>query len=298
MQRYSQLKLFKASRHISWKLFLVSFCVFVIGGCNTNEARSETVTLGATIPNVNLLVVTCESGDIEIIQDPSAVIMQVKADIRCVAETSEAAAERARQSNLSTSYRQEDGQVTLKVVFPPRISNISNDFSHIVIRAAKLDGISAQTSNGKLSLEAFRGTANLQNSNGAISVKGHSGSIKMKSSNGAVEAIKVDGPVTAETSNGSITVLLNAAAQGSIDLSTSNAGVSLVLPEMWQGSVKASTSNGQISFDGGSKASDIKVNDDRGSMTFGDPTKSTATLKTSNGNVTVQMVLGKVILSH
>ena len=54
-----------------------------------------------------------------------------------------------------------------------------------------------------------------------------------------------------------------------------------------------------IVIDGGSKASDIVVNDGRGSMTLGDATKSKATLKTSNGNVSVQVnPTAVVILPH
>lgn len=158
--------------------------------------------------------------------------------------------------------------------FPPAIPSINIDTQKITIRAATLEGINVQTSNGKLSLVGFTCPATLQTSSGGIHVKGHSGSIIMKSSNGALEATDINGPVIAETFTGLINVSLNATAQANVDLLTFNGMISLELPQTWQGSVQAVTDSGSIVIDGGSKASDIVVNDGRGSMTLGDATKS------------------------
>ena len=120
----------------------------------------------------------------------------------------------------------------------------------------------------------------------------------MKSSNGALEATDINGPVIAETFTGLINVSLNATAQANVDLLTFNGMISLELPQTWQGSVQAVTDSGSIVIDGGSRASDIIVNDGRGSMTLGDATKSKATLKTSNGGVTVKVNPTLIILPH
>lgn len=199
-------------------LLFISASVFVFAmvGCpisTTTQVCHAARINSLTHPNVKLILVTCQNGDIEIIQDPSAVMMEMKAEFKCFAQTQAEADKRADSvHHFESTFEDSDGLQTLNVIFPPAIPNINSDSAQITIRAATLDGINVQTSNGKLSLVGFTCPATLQTSSGGIHVKGHSGSITMKSSNGAIEATDVDGPVIAETSNGLITVSLNATA--------------------------------------------------------------------------------------
>ena len=285
---------------------LASVFVFAMVGCPTSTTTpvySAVRGYSVKYPNVKLILVTCQNGDIEIIQDPSAVIFEAKIEFKCSAQT-QAEADKYADSTLPyfegtiTDGDELKTRYELNGKFPPAIPSINIDTQKITIRAATLEGINVQTSNGKLSLVGFTCPATLQTSSGGIHVKGHSGSITMKSSNGALEATDINGPVIAETFTGLINVSLNATAQANVDLLTFNGMISLELPQTWQGSVQAVTDSGSIVIDGGSRASDIIVNDGRGSMTLGDATKSKATLKTSNGGVTVKVNPTLIILPH
>ena len=165
----------------------------------------------------------------------------------------------------------------------------SSDTVHLTVRAADLDGVSVVSSNGAIRCGGFKGQGSFRTSNGAITIEDHAGPTRFETSNGAVRARGVGTPVEAISSNGALDLALASGADGNVSLRTSNGPASLVLPAGWQGRVRASTSNGKIELDGGAAASDVRVDDGEGSMTVGKSPKSTATVESSNGRITVRV---------
>ena len=165
----------------------------------------------------------------------------------------------------------------------------SSDTVHLTVRAADLDGVSVVSSNGAIRCGGFKGQGSFRTSNGAITIEDHAGPTRFETSNGAVRARGVGTPVEAISSNGALDLALASGADGNVSLRISNGPASLVLPAGWQGRVRASTSNGKIELDGGAAASDVRVDDGEGSMTVGKSPKSTATVESSNGRITVRV---------
>jgi len=266
--------------------------VLGLAACSVNPVTSKG-QLSQTVEGATSVVVATENGSVELIQDASAVGMQVSAAIRCSGDTIEKAEARVKATTLMAA-RDADGRVRIAVEFPPREPAVtvvfigdyagSSDSASIVIRAASLEGIEVSTTNGSIDVGAFRGNAKLLTSNGSIEVKDHAGPIEARSSNGAIRASGVLAPIVAETSNGRIEVSLAAAAQGDVHLETSNGSVSLELGESWQGTVSADTSNGKVDLSGGDVVE--RVGSKR--MTIGDAAKANATIDTSNGRITVR----------
>lgn len=266
-------------------------CVLPVA-CRMNTA-SVGGTLSASVSDVKSLVVANENGSVEIVKDPAANGLQVSATIRCVAETAEAADARLKATKL-TAERDADGRARVRVVFPSRAPGVidvttgwnGSEGASLVIRAATLDGIEVDTSNGSITSGAFAGMAKLETSNGSIRVDGHAGPVHMKTSNGSIDATRVGTPLVADTSNGSVEVSLAEAATGDVKIDTSNGRVELQLCAAWQGTVRADTSNGSI--EATVPGASIVQKRGEATITVGDGTRAKATIDTSNGRVTVR----------
>ena len=273
-------------------LLVCALPIFGLSACVINSASSKG-QLAQAVEGAKSVVVTTENGGVELIQDASATTMQISATIRCSADTIEKAEARVKATKL-VAERDASGAVRVGVVFPPREPAVtvvfvgdmagSDDTASIVIRAANLDGIEVNTSNGSIDVGAFSGPAKLVTTNGAIEVKDHAGPVEARSTNGAIRASGVLAPIAAETSNGRIEVSLAPNAQGDIELDTSNGAVMLELGASWQGTVTADTSNGRIELSGGER---VKKRGTQ-TMTVGDASKASAKIDTSNGRVTVR----------
>jgi DUF4097 and DUF4098 domain-containing protein YvlB len=259
--------------------------------CRLNAASVEG-SLSATASDAKSLIVKNENGSVEIVKDPAATELQIVAKVRCAAESKEAAEARLKATKL-VAERDAEGRVRVEVVFPSRepaamtvVLNASTEGASLVIRAANLDGIEVETSNGSITCGAFLGLAKLGSSNGSIRIDGHTGPVHLDTSNGAIEATGVGTPVIAETSNGRIEVSLSDTATGDVKIDTSNGRAELRLSKAWQGTVRADTSNGSIET---LAPTATVVNErDEATVTFGDGTKAKATIDTSNGRVTIR----------
>ena len=266
---------------------------FSLVACRLNAASAEG-SLSATASDAKSLIVKNENGSVEIVKDPAAATMQVSAKVRCVAASKEAAEARLKDTKL-VAERDSSGRVRVQVVFPSRVPdavnvtvgwNASSDAANLVIRAANLDGIEVETSNGSITCGAFAGLAKLGSSNGSIRIDGHTGPVHLDTSNGAIEATGVGTPVIAETSNGRIEVSLSDSATGDVKIDTSNGRAELRLSKAWQGTVRAETSNGSI--EALAPTATVINERDEATVTFGDGTKAKATIDTSNGRVTIR----------
>jgi DUF4097 and DUF4098 domain-containing protein YvlB len=259
--------------------------------CRLNAASVEG-SLSATASDAKSLIVKNENGSVEIVKDPAATELQIVAKVRCAAESKEAAEARLKATRL-LAERDAEGRVRVQVAFPSRepaamtvVLNASTEGASLVIRAANLDGIEVETSNGSITCGAFLGLAKLGSSNGSIRIDGHTGPVHLDTSNGAIEATGVGTPVIAETSNGRIEVSLSDTATGDVKIDTSNGRAELRLSKAWQGTVRADTSNGSIET---LAPTATVVNErDEATVTFGDGTKAKATIDTSNGRVTIR----------
>lgn len=259
--------------------------------CRLNAASVEG-SLSATASDAKSLIVKNENGSVEIVKDPAATELQIVAKVRCAAESKEAAEARLKATRL-VAERDAEGRVRVQVAFPSRepaamtvVLNASTEGASLVIRAANLDGIEVETSNGSITCGAFAGLAKLGSSNGSIRIDGHTGPVHLDTSNGAIEATGVGTPVIAETSNGRIEVSLSDTATGDVKIDTSNGRAELRLSKAWQGTVRAETSNGSI--EALAPTATVINERDEATVTFGDGTKAKATIDTSNGRVTIR----------
>ena len=264
---------------------------FSLVACRLNAASAEG-SLSATASDAKSLIVKNENGSVEIVKDPAATELQIVAKVRCAAESKEAAEARLKATRL-LAERDAEGRVRVQVAFPSRepaamtvVLNASTEGASLVIRAANLDGIEVETSNGSITCGAFAGLAKLGSSNGSIRIDGHEGPVHLDTSNGAIEATDVGTPVIAETSNGRIEVSLSDSATGDVKIDTSNGRAELRLSKAWQGTVRADTSNGSI--EALAPTATVINERDEATVTFGDGTKAKATIDTSNGRVTIR----------
>lgn len=262
-----------------------------LAACRLSTASAEG-SLSATASDAKSLIVKNENGSVEIVKDPAATELQIVAKMRCAAESKEAAEARLKATKL-VAERDAQGRVRVQVVFPSRepaamtvVLNASTEGASLLIRAANLDGIEVETSNGSITCGAFAGLAKLGTSNGSIRIDEHTGPVHLDTSNGAIEATGVGTPVIAETSNGRIEISLAETATGDVKIDTSNGRAELRLSKAWQGTVRADTSNGSIET---LAPTATVVNErDEATVTFGDGTKAKATIDTSNGRVTIR----------
>ena len=271
-------------------LLLGAVCMS-LAACRLSTASAEGA-LSASVQGAKSLTVKNENGSVEIVKDPAATELQIVAKVRCAAESKEAAEARLKATKL-VAERDAAGRVRVQVAFPARepaamtvVLNASTEGASLVIRAANLDGVEVETSNGSITCGAFAGLAKLGSSNGSIRIDGHAGPVHLDTSNGAIETTGVGTPVIAETSNGRIEVSLSDTATGDVKIDTSNGRAELRLSKAWQGTVRAETSNGSI--EALAPTATVINERDEATVTFGDGTKAKATIDTSNGRVTIR----------
>lgn len=249
-----------------------------------------------TVKGARSLAVEVENGSVDVVQDASATTMQVRAEIRCMAQSKAKADARVKATVLKAECGP-DGRAMVSVRFPPpeRIvdpqgggTTMTQDSVRLTIRCSSLDGVRVRTENGAVRSGAFKGEGVFQTSNGAVEVQGHAGPITLESGNGALKARGVTGPVHGRSSNGAIEVSLTGSSSN-VDLETSNGAIDLRLPSGWQGQVSADTTNGKLTLDGGPAARDVQVHDGEGSMVVGAAPKATAKVQTTNGRIGVRV---------
>lgn len=265
----------------------------VINGSGTGSSWPQeraTVTRTGSAADAKSVAVENRNGRVTVTRDAAAKELTVSAEIRCAGRTAEEAQQRADATTLEV-VRGGDGLVRVRVKYAPAPdgTNWGNDSAHIDVKAPQLAGVDVVSSNGAIQVEGgFTGPARLRTSNGGIRVKGHAGPVQADTSNGAIEAVGVGTPAQLETSNGSVDVAVADGEAGNVEVRTSNGSVKLSLPASWQGRVDATTSNGRVTMDGGGRAQKLSAERNQGSMDVGDGGKATATVRSSNGSVTVR----------
>lgn len=257
-----------------------------LGGCVStwNNAHFGKTDATASAAAVQAVAVDGRNGDISAIQDASVAGVEVKAEIRAFASTQEEADRRTAEAKLVVEP-DAAGTLRVRVDFPePRHPSDSAEFE---IRAARVDGLTLETSNGAVSAEGFTAPLVARTTNGAIRVDRHRGSMTLDSTNGRVEARRSIGAVDASTTNGRIEIALDEGATEAIEARTTNGAITLELPASWQGEIDGTTSNGRVAIETGGRGTAVRSSRNSASATIGDGSKAKATLRTTNGAVRV-----------
>ena len=269
-------------------VLLTALAALPMGGCIIiNESGSgssgssgsswpqerATVTRTASATDAKSVAVENRNGRVTLTRDESAKELTVTAEIQCAGRTDEEAKQRADATTLDVA-RDGAGLVRVRVKFAPvpdGVTGWGNDAANLDVKAPNLDGIEVVSSNGAIQVEG-----------------GFGGATRLRTSNGAIEGIGIGAPAQLETSNGSVDVQLTAGQTGNVEIRTSNGSVKLSLPASWQGRAEADTSNGRVSMDGGGRAQKLSVERNQGTMDVGEAGKASATVRSSNGSVTVR----------
>lgn len=180
------------------------------------------------------------------------------------------------------------------------------DGSSISIQLPDANGITAHSSNGRITIAGLSGHASLESSNGAIKVDTHDGSVFADTSNGALVAEHVSGeiemytsngkiiitdaisPIRAETSNGKVYISTMDGNSGPIRVRSSNGRVDLDLGDGFVGVLKCETSNGSISLDDLNGAQLIESSKNRLELHLGGGGDEISAIRTSNGSINIK----------
>ncbi len=182
--------------------------------------------------------------------------------------------------------RKADNSLAVYVQWPEggRKNNEGCDFK-IEIPSAK--GVTAESSNGSITLVGLAGVLKAESSNGAITIRAHDGEIKAGTSNGAVTIERAKGKVKASSTNGDISVSLADEVTGPVDIDTSNGSVSFEVGPAFVGTLKASTSNGSLTMPSGESIVQTSKTKRSAELVFGKG-EHASVVKSSNGSVTVK----------
>lgn len=282
--------------------------VLVAGGCNSSFRAERSLT--QTTPHVDdaPLVVTTSNGSIEVIRDASAEAVRVDAVLVGRGPTPREAEDRAAMASIALT-REPDGTLRVEPVFPegrrngegasfvvrlPGARGVTLRTGNGGVRAEGLEGpLRVTTSNGRVTVTSHDGDATIESSNGRIEVEDLRGAFRARTSNGRVTAEGVTGPVEVDTSNGSITLALAPEASGPFELETSNGSVRVKVGPAFRGEIGVKTSNGDVDVeDPQRRASRVEVQRGRGLVSFGAEGAEASSVKTSNGNVTIEVTGG------
>tara|TARA_R110002073_G_scaffold118918_3_gene259014 strand:+ start:121718 stop:122635 length:918 start_codon:yes stop_codon:yes gene_type:complete len=199
-----------------------------------------------------------------------------------------------------------DGDDTLQVwVDWPGGKRQNGEGASIELELPDTTNLTAQTSNGYISIAGISGHAQLKTSNGSVTVENHdgtvysdtsngrvqiehvSGSVEVYTSNGRVIITDAFGPIRAETSNGKVYASTMDGNPGPVRIRTSNGSVTLDLGDGFEGILKCDTSNGKVRLEGIGNASVIESSSKHVELQVGD-SKEVSAVRTSNGSISVQ----------
>ena len=189
-----------------------------------------------------------------------------------------------------SAVRSTNGTLSIGVTWPDGRWH-SNDGCSFEILVPDAHGITAQSSNGSLTITGLSGGIDARTSNGSITISAHDGPIDVNTSNGRITVTDATGAVNADTSNGSIKVVLADANPGPVHLDTSNGSVTLEVGPAFAGTLTADTSNGSVTF--GPFPETLSVTSQErsksfGKATFGSTEAPSSLVDTSNGSVRVK----------
>ncbi|HJQ93203.1 MAG TPA: hypothetical protein VJ874_02835 [Candidatus Thermoplasmatota archaeon] len=197
-----------------------------------------------------------------------------------------------RQGTLALSFvlaSGTPGAFPLPIGLPNGVSNGAT--FHLAVPAEPSHQIEVASSNGGIATERLHGSRlSADSSNGGISVDGAFAALALQTSNAGLSIDGTFHDVVGRTSNGGISADLRPTRSGSVDLSTSNAGIHVDVPRDESAfDITAATSNAEVRFDLEGRESE---GDDHGTFRSGDwssaGVKVTMELGTSNASIAVE----------
>ncbi len=268
-----------------------------LGGCvYQNAAFKASHTTAVTHVAGMPLKVDTENGGITVLAgegDQMVVVAEVKAATQERADQTQIVAERDPSGLMTISMRWPDGarqnsegaSILIKM---PDVKGVYLTTENGAVRVAKCDGeAKIATSNGAIDLRDHSGTAILNTSNGSITVASIGGAVKAETSNGAIRVSDASGDVNATTVNGSVKVsLAEDDAAGKVEIETSNGGVTFKPGKAFGGTFTVNTSNGPITLPSSVKV--MQRSKHQATIVFGNGSGAGGSIKTSNGQVTVE----------
>jgi hypothetical protein len=245
------------------------------------------------------VTVISRNGSVQLVADASRGDVRVEARMTCSGDTQVHADQRLAQANVEVS-RDTAHTLIVRPLFPG--GERDGDGADFVLRLPDADGMTIETSNGRVVVESFRGSLKIDTSNASVTVNDHDGPATIETSNGSINvtnlrgelvadtsnasvtATGIAGPATIDSSNGSITLALTAEQPGPIVLDTSNASISVKVGPSFRGPVTLDTSNGSLRVAGGSANMKIlTMESSHATLDFGQGGASR--VDTSNGDI-------------
>jgi len=299
---HSSLRKWNCGRTILLGL-IIAGCLTILSGCgfDSNFRASKELALQIKHMPGTPLEVDSRNGSVEVIADTTVDEVSVKVVLTCSGGSQTEADQRLADSRL-TAERGISGKLVIKPIFSEKPRG--GDGAKITVRLPDADGVTVQTSNGKVSVSGLSGEALVDTSNGRVTVLDHRGKVHVYTSNGAVQITGVVGPVRANTSNGSVEIhdvvgktiiyttngnisfSLANGIDAPIQLDTSNGNINAEVSSVFTGTVRLNTSNGRVRIDNqaGIPIQQTLEKTD-GTVVIGDGS-AISILDTSNGNVT------------
>lgn len=149
--------------------------------------------------------------------------IRVRAEVRTVAPTDQAAREMARGIRVNAAGSR------ITTAGPAQRGNLSWGVSYEILVPART-GLTVQTMNGPISVEGVAGT------------------MRLRATNGPIGLTNVSGDVNGRTTNGPVNVTLSGQrwSGGGLDVETTNGPVNVRIPRGYGAHVRASTTHGPI----------------------------------------------------
>lgn len=272
------------TRSTTTVLALVGLSTFALGAAGCSMAPTYRFDKTATAPHTAgmPLAVATRNGAISISEHAGQAV-EITAHLKSKDEA------RVLDAVID-AVRGPDGTLSIGVTWPDGKWH-SNDGCSFEIFVPDANGISAQSSNGSITIVGLSGGVDAHTSNGSVTVNGHDGAISIDTSNGRITVDDAIGSVHAGTSNGSIKVALTDDNPGPVRLGTSNGSVTLAIGPAFRGTLTANTSNGSVTF--GPFPDDLatsgqSISKSFGTLSFGAGEGDKSVAATSNGSITIK----------
>jgi hypothetical protein len=249
------------------------------------NAKSVSEERNLTAPHVagSGLDVHTNVGSVEVVADPSFKEVMVMAKVTAFGETEEEAKARLQDIKIMIG-RRDDRVLEISAEFPKEWQGQRGACS-FVIRVPEVNGSTARTGNGLVTLKGLGGAVQVHAGVGSITVANQGGSVTTHTGNGATYITKAAGDVQVDASVGSISVT---AVAGGVKAKTGNGSTEVTDVG---GVVEASASVGSVTVRQAGGAVTIRTGN--GALTVVSA-KSSVKAKASVGSVMLGQVSGEV----
>ena len=270
------------------QLMLIAVVVLLLPGCIEAVKARKTVNLSLDHIPASALAVNTRNGAISVIASDEYERVMIESQICCTGGTRAEAERRLAQSTIRAD-RDSSGRLVIAPVFPDQARG--SDGAGITVRLPDAGGVTADTSNGSVTVHGVDGEVKIHTSNGAVTVEHVDGSLTVDTSNGAVTVRDHHGRAVIDTSNGTVRVF---GQVGPLEADTSNGAV---IVEDLAGSADIDTSNGAVQLTlRGDQSGPIDLRTSNGSVTIivGPAFVGELSLHTSNGGFRINDRLGRI----